>query len=295
MLARLSENVFDDPDWVYEKKLDGYRALAYISAKGEAKLISRNGINFSEKYVQVVDALKELGIDAVLDGELVVEDKNGKSYFQQLQNYGASAKKMILKFYVFDMLALNGHDIRDLELVKRKELLEKVLEGLKHPLIIYNEHVAGSGKELYQKAGDAGWEGVIAKKANSSYLSDRRSDNWLKFKFQNSQEALILGFLSPEGGRHYFSSLALGMYEGTELIYIGNCGTGFNDQRLKEVFDLMVPLETSHKPVKQKIHKEQHVTWIKPKLVCEVIYSEWTADGHLRHPVFKGLRIYKLN
>lgn len=293
MLARLSDKVFDNPDWVYERKFDGYRALAYISAKGEAQLISRNGIDFSHKYVQITSALKELCLDAVLDGELVVENKEGKSDFQQLQNYELLDKKMKIRFYIFDLLSLNGHDIRDMELINRKELLEKVLEGLKSDFIVYSAHTIGKGKALYQKAAEQGWEGIIAKNGKSTYLSNSRSDNWLKFKFENSQEAVIIGFLSPGGSRQYFGSLALAIYQGTDLVYIGNCGTGFNALTLKTVYEAMAPLITERKPVKEKIHNENSVTWLRPELVCEVTYSEWTTDGHLRHPVFKGLRIDK--
>ena len=293
MLARLSEKVFDNPDWIYEKKFDGYRALAYISAKGEAQLISRNGIDFSTKYVDITSALKELCLDAVLDGELVVENNEGKSDFQQLQNYALLDKKMNIKFYVFDLLSLNGHDIREMELIRRKELLEKIIEGLKSSWIVYSAHTIEKGKALYKKAAEGGWEGIIAKNGKSAYLSNLRSDNWLKFKFQNSQEAVVIGFLSPGGSRQYFGSLALGMYKGTELVYIGNCGTGFNALTLKTVYEAMEPLITDRKPVNEKIHKEQHVTWLKPDLVCEVTYAEWTSDGHLRHAVFKGLRIDK--
>ncbi|WP_442588049.1 DNA ligase D [Pedobacter sp. AW31-3R] len=295
MLTRLSDKIFDDPEWVYEKKLDGYRALAYISAKGEAALISRNGIDFSDTYKQITTALKELCIDAVLDGELVVEDKNGKSYFQQLQNYDVLEKKMAIKFYVFDLLSLNGHDLCGMELFKRKDLLEKVLEGLKSDLLIFSTHVREEGKALYERAEKEGWEGIIAKNGKSTYQGNARSGSWLKFKFQHSQEAVILGYLSPQGSRRYFGALVLGIYEGSELVYIGNCGTGFNAATLKSVHQVMVPLETSHKPVKAAIRKEENVTWIKPVLVCEVTYAEWTADGNLRHPVFKGLRIDKKN
>lgn len=293
MLAKLSDTIFDDPDWIYERKLDGYRAMAYVSAEGDVRLISRNGIDFSEKYKQVTEALKGLGATAVIDGELVVEDAKGRSFFQQLQNYEVLDKKMSLRFYAFDLLALNGHDIRDMELIKRKELLQKVIAGVKSELLIYSEHVVGKGKELYEKAGKMDWEGVIAKNAGSGYLNDRRSESWLKFKFQHSQEAVILGFLSPAGSRHYFGALVLGMYEGPDLVYIGNCGTGFNAASLKSVYEEMVPLETKRKPVKGKINKERNVTWIKPELVCEVTYAEWTDDGSLRHSVFKGLRIDK--
>jgi bifunctional non-homologous end joining protein LigD len=239
MLAKLSDRLFDDASWVYEKKLDGYRALAYTKAKGGVKLISRNGIDFGEKYKVVSDALGALGLDAVMDGELVVEDKNGRSYFQKLQNYNAETENMALKFYVFDLLALNGHDIRNMELLKRKELLQKLVGGLNNPSVVYNGHVQGKTTELMAEAKEHGWEGVIAKHAESTYMSNKRTDLWLKFKLQNTQEAVIIGYSKPSGSRHYFGSLALGMYQGSELIYIGNCGTGFNEETLKDVFDKM--------------------------------------------------------
>ncbi|WP_316793975.1 DNA ligase D [Pedobacter frigoris] len=293
MLAKLADHVFDDPDWIYEKKLDGYRALAFTEAKGGVKIMSRNGIDFKEKYKAVSEALKDLGLDAVIDGELVVEDKKGKSYFQKLQNYDAETEDMTLKFYVFDLLALNGHDMRGMELVKRKELLKKLIDGLDEPAVIYNDHVHENGKELFKAAEKHGWEGIIGKNATSVYSSDKRSDQWLKFKLQNSQEVIIIGFSKPEGSRQYFGSIALAMYEGTALTYIGNCGTGFNEETLKDLHHKMRALVIKNKPVKEKVHKEYNFTWVKPELVAEVTYSEWTEDQHLRHPVFKGLRMDK--
>jgi bifunctional non-homologous end joining protein LigD len=185
MLAKLSTDVFDDERWVYEKKLDGYRALAYTG--GEVKLISRNGVDFSHKYKEVITALKKIKTDAVLDGELVAEDETGKSNFQNLQNYASRSKQTKLKYYVFDLLALNGHDLRQLELLKRKELLKVFIENLNDPLIIYSEHIVERGAKLFAEAEEKGWEGIIAKDGASLYESDKRSDRWLKFKLQNSQ------------------------------------------------------------------------------------------------------------
>ncbi|TKC03953.1 DNA ligase D [Pedobacter frigoris] len=293
MLAKLADHIFDDPDWIYEKKLDGYRALAFTEAKGGVKIMSRNGIDFKEKYKAVSDALKDLGLDAVIDGELVVEDKKGKGYFQKLQNYDAATEDMELKFYVFDLLSLNGHDMRGMELLKRKELLNKLIDGLNESSIIYNDHVSERGSELFKAAEKHAWEGIIGKHAHSTYSSDKRSDQWLKFKLQNSQEVIIIGFSKPEGSRKYFGSIALGMYEGTELTYIGNCGTGFNEETLKDLYNKMKALVIKKKPLKEKVHKEYSFTWVKTELVAEVTYSEWTEDQHLRHPVFKGLRMDK--
>lgn len=293
MLATLSDKIFDDPDWIYEKKLDGYRAVAHTDKKGKVKLISRNAINFTNKYKGVADALKSLKLDAVIDGELVVEDEKGRSAFQNIQNYDPNQENTTLKFYVFDLLSLNGHDIRSMALRKRKELLKTVISDLNQPVIVFNDTLEGSGKKIYEKAGKLGWEGIIAKKGDSTYLSSRRSDSWLKFKFQNTQEVLIIGYSKPDGSRPYFGSLALAMYEGTELTYIGNCGTGFNQKSLKMIYDKMQPLVTKHKPVTAKVHKQPYMTWLRPELVGEVSYSEWTQDQHLRHPVFKGLRMDK--
>lgn len=291
MLARLSEKVFDHADWIYEKKLDGYRAMAYTGKT--VRLISRNGIDFTGKYKTVSDALQGAGHEAVIDGELVAEDKKGRGYFQEMQNYDPADKKFTLKYYVFDLLGLDGYDIRWLELVKRKELLEMLVKQIDHPSIVYNGHVKGKGKKLFAEAGKKEWEGIIAKDGNSRYQSGERSGSWKKFKHQRTQEAVIIGFTRPSGSRKYFGSLGLCIYENKELVYIGNCGTGYNDKTLKEIHQKLSKLKTRTKPVSEKVHQEKNMTWVRPELVCEVTYSEWTEGGRLRHPVFKGLRIDK--
>ncbi len=291
MLAKLAAEVFDDENWIYEKKLDGYRAIAYTGK--EVKLISRNGINFEHKYAAVSKALAKLKVVAVIDGELVVEDKTGRSYFHDIQNYNPKNKERTLRYYAFDLLALNGHDLREMELVKRKELLKNLIKTLDNNSIIYNEHVVLEGSKLFNEAEENGWEGIIAKKADSLYESGKRTGNWLKFKIQASQEAIIVGFSKPEGSRKYFGALVLGMYDVGKLVYIGNCGTGFNEKTLKDVYEKLLAIKIDSKPVNEKAHREKDVTWVEPQLVCEVTYTEWTADKHLRHPVFKGLRIDK--
>jgi bifunctional non-homologous end joining protein LigD len=289
MMAKLESKLFEDDDWLYERKLDGYRAIGYTGKK--AKLISRNGIDFGNKYEQVLDDLKQISTDAILDGELVLEDDKGNSRFQDIQNYASTKSKLHLKYYVFDLLNLNGHDLRNLELIKRKELLQAFVAQLpKDTSIFYNGHEQGKGKKLMERAKKEAWEGIIGKDSHSTYESGRRSDRWLKFKLQNSQEAIICGFSKPQGGRHHLGSLILGMNEGDHIRYIGNCGTGFNDTTLKEVYEKLKPLITDEKPFKEKPHQRTKITWVKPQLICEVYYSEWTGDKHLRHPVFKGLR-----
>ena len=288
MMAKLEAKVFDNPDWIYEHKLDGYRAIGYTGKK--SRLISRNDIDFSKNYKTVVDELRQISKDAVLDGELVIEDKNGKASFQNIQNYGGDTADLSLKYYVFDLLSLDGHDLRHLELIKRKELLKALIQPLNSKVIIYNDHIKGKATELLAKAKKEGWEGIIGKDSQSYYDSGKRSDRWLKFKLQNSQEAIICGYTEPTGSRKHFGALILGLNDAGKLKYIGNCGTGFNEAGLKELFAKMEPLKTGEKPFKEKINGYKKVTWIKPELVCEVWYSEWTADGHLRHPVYKGLR-----
>lgn len=290
MLAKLSTQVFDDPDWIYERKLDGYRALAFTSVKSSVKLISRNGIDFSANYQAIVNALKPLEMDAVIDGELVVLDGRGKTSFQLLQHYDEQKKVAEIRFWVFDLLFLNGHDLCQMELVKRKELLSTLVDKLSSPLIVYSKHIAERGIELFDEAKKSGWEGIIAKNSSSIYSTGKRSDSWLKFKFQHTQEAVIIGYSKPAGGRRYFGALALAINNGDDLVYIGNCGTGYDDKSLQSIYELMQPLISELKPVDQAIHKEKSFTWLRPLLVCEVSYSEWTADRQLRHPVFKGIR-----
>ena len=291
MLAKLEAKVFDDQDWIYERKLDGYRALGYTGKN--ARLISRNGIDFSDKYKKVIEELRRIEMHAVVDGELVVEDKNKHSRFQDIQNYQGDSSHLALKYYVFDLLNLKNNDLRDMELVKRKELLRALIMAADPSSIIYNEHLVKKGTHLFKKAQEEGWEGIIAKDGKSYYNSGKRSDRWLKFKLQKSQEAIICGFTAPAGSRKHFGALILGIHEGGHIRYIGNCGTGFSEGAIKDLYEKFKPLETDRKPFEEKVHQRSSVTWVRPQLVCEVWYSEWTADGHLRHPVFKGIRLDK--
>ncbi len=299
MLAKLADrSLVNDDDWFFEKKYDGYRAI--VSVEQEAVLIkSRNGIDYSEKFAPVAEAFKKMSehknsIDSiVLDGEVVVEDSKGKSIFQELQNYNEATNQYALKYYVFDMLYLNGNDLRDLTIVQRKDLLEKVLANLKSDVIFYSDHIFAKGEELLAEARKKGWEGVIGKRADSTYINGARTDSWKKYKIVKSQEAIIVGFTKPTGSRGSFGALVLAVNFDDKLIYVGNCGTGFNERTLKELYDKLSPLITKAKPFKEKANKESSVTWVEPKLVCEVSFTEWTNDQHLRHPVFKGLRTDK--
>lgn len=291
MLASPGGDPFDDKDWLFEIKWDGYRAIAECHGE-KIKLYSRNGISFNEKYERIVTALTQLKHEAVLDGEIVVLDKRGHASFQQLQQYEDDPGGRLV-YYVFDLLFLDRKDIRHLPLTDRKALLKKLLSPLKNPLIRYNDHVVRNGKAFFAAAIKKNMEGVIAKKADSEYASATRSKEWLKVKHRTSMEAVITGYTAPQKSRKNFGSLVLGEYIGDELKYLGHTGTGFDNKTLQELWQKMQPLVIPKSPFKEKVRVNMPVTWLKPKLVAEIFYAELTQDGVLRHSVFKGLRIDK--
>ncbi len=289
MLAKLANHIFDDPEWVFERKLDGYRIIASIEK--DVKLITRNGKDYTENYLKIKNELKKIKQNVVIDGEIVVEDKKGKDDFQMLQHYENEQVKVNIKYYVFDLLYMDGYELFHLSLIKRKELLKKLLAPYQSKLLIYHDHTGEKGSELLKIASKNNWEGVIAKMKDGEYLPGKRTDTWLKFKQSNSQEAVICGYTQPAGSRRHFGALILGLYnQKHQLTYIGNCGTGFNDKLLVSLFNLMKERISIKRPFKEQTNNEQNPTWVRPELICEVNYTEWTMDGHLRHPVFKGLR-----
>jgi bifunctional non-homologous end joining protein LigD len=289
MLAQIKEQPFDSSDWIFEPKYDGYRALALCNGNGDVKLYSRNLLSFNDKYPPVVTALQKIPHACLLDGEVVVEDKNGKSDFQLLQNY-LSLGQGNLKYYVFDLLQLDDNDVTELPLLKRKELLKLLLSKVKLHNIFYSEHVVKNGIKFCQSAIRKGWEGIMAKSADSTYHINKRSGDWLKIKIVKQQEAVITGFTSPKGSRSYFGSILLGAFKNKELKYIGHCGTGFGEKTLKTLYGKFKPLFSAKSPFKEKVVPNSAVQWLKPKLVCEIKFTEWTTDENMRHPVYLGLR-----
>ncbi|MEX0608102.1 MAG: DNA ligase D [Balneolaceae bacterium] len=284
MMATKTKEIFEDPEWIYEKKWDGYRAVANIS-DGEVRLYSRNGISFNKKFAAVVEGLKTIPQDAILDGEIVFLDKKGKPQFQMLQNYSPDDEGELV-YYVFDLLHLNGHDTTGLTLEQRKSLLPDVLGDA--PNIAYSEHINKNAAKFFKQTVEDGMEGVIAKKANSKYHPGARSRNWLKIKSNERQEAIICGYTE---GKRLFGSLVLGMYEDDKLKYIGNCGSGFDEDSQREILKILKPLEIKDNPFGEKINlKGRKATWVKPEIICEIVFSEWTESESIRHPVFKGLR-----
>lgn len=287
MLATLVEEPFDDKNWLFETKWDGYRCIADV-ADQEVSLYSRNFKPQNHLFPPIVKALQALHIDAILDGEIVVIDTKGISHFQSLQNYQRSGVGD-LRYCLFDILFYQGKDLRSLPLIKRKEILKKLLPSTKRSALYYSEHVLERGVKLYTAASKMHLEGIMAKEIHSPYRS-MRSRSWLKIKTHARQEAVIAGFTEPRGSRKKFGALIVGVYEKGSLQYIGHVGGGFDAVTLDEVMKKMEPLITPKCPFKIAPVTNMPVTWIAPKLVCEISFAEWTEEGLMRQPIFMGLR-----
>jgi bifunctional non-homologous end joining protein LigD len=288
MLATLTDRPFDDPGWIFETKWDGFRAIA-VAEPGRAELYSRRGHDLSAKYPTICAALARIKHQAVLDGEVVALDEHDRSRFQLLQNAGRNSARLL--YCVFDLLYIDGKDLRSWPLLKRKEALKKILPRSK--LLLYSKHVAGDGIAAFQAAARAGEEGVIAKLANGKYHSGDRTREWLKVKASQEQEVVIVGFTKPRGQRRFFGSLVLAVRDGKTWKYAGRAGAGFTHASLAELYEELTPLVTKAKPIAAKVPSESSTIWVKPKLVAEVKFTEWTKGGEMRHPVFLGLRTDK--
>lgn len=292
MLATTVDQPFDREDWIFEIKWDGYRAVAEIDESGVA-LYSRNLKDFTGKFgvvtrdlQQLIDAARIHGRTLVLDGEIVALDEHGRPSFGRLQNAESHQDRLI--YYVFDLLFVDGYDIRKLPLIERKEILQAVLPELPH--VRYCAHIERTGKDFFAAAAAQNLEGIIAKKADAPYETAHRSEAWLKIKTHMRQETVICGFTEPRRSRKLFGALVLGVYDKGKLVYVGHTGTGFDDAELKRMYTLLKPLAIDHCPFDQKPKTNMPVTWVKPELVCEVEFTEWTGDGHMRHPSYKGQR-----
>ncbi len=285
MLATLIDGPFDNRDWVFETKWDGFRLVAKIENRS-VTLYSRSGLVVSDNYKPIAKALEKVRKDAVIDGELVALDELGVSRFQLLQNALRSSAN--LHYCVFDIMFLDGKDLRGLPLVERKERLRVVLP--KHPSLTYSEHWPEHGKRLFKEAEKLGLEGIMAKRASSRYLSGLRSKDWLKIKTAKRQEVVIVGFTAPRRSRPRFGALVLAVREKNTWRYVGHVGTGFSHALLEELYDKLLPLRTASSPFKERVKDGATTTWVKPRLVAEVKFTEWTSAGEMRHPVFLGLR-----
>ena len=295
MLAVLGNAVPSGTDWLYEVKWDGYRALCYF-AEGKVRMLSRRGIKLDKHFASIAAALVQSvnAETAIVDGEVVALDENGKPSFQHLQNLTGFGTKPAFKgvappplnFFAFDLLYLNGYDLRKAALIDRRNLLKSIL--LPSEMVRYSDHFAGKGSELLQAVQAQGLEGIIAKQAQSRYES-KRSNCWVKIKVTCQQDFVICGYL--EGEREFFGALVLGYYQDGKLVYAGNVGSGFTQESLKLLFKKIEPL-IIQKPVLGDVPRDiGEVTWIQPELVCTVRFTSWTNDNRLRAPVFLGLRL----
>lgn len=295
MLATLVDKPFDGEEWIFELKWDGYRAIAEISP-GNIELYSRNFISFAHSFSALIDDLRKFDNTLILDGEIIVLDENGKPSFQLMQNYMRTPgnKEAALRYCVFDLLYYQGRDLRSLPLIERKQWLQKALKSVKKKFrhIVHSDYVHHTGISFFKAAEKEKYEGIMAKDINSPYVSKRTKD-WLKIKTSQQQEVVITGFTAPRASRKKFGALILAIYKNKKLTYAGHVGTGFDDKTLHDLYAKLKPLEVKECPFKTKPPTKMPVTWVKPKLICEVSFSEWTKDGIMRQPVFKGLRIDK--
>ena len=277
--------------WLHEVKFDGYRLEARIE-NGKVTLLTRNRLEWTNRFAAVAKALATLGVEtALLDGEVVVEDADGGTTFSDLVADLKAGRSDRMVYYAFDLLHLNGVDLRGAALVDRKAVLAQVLKRRRDGKVRFSEHVAGEGELVMDKACELGLEGIISKRADKPYRSGRSGD-WIKTTCHLTDEFVIGGYLDSNAYSEAVGALALGAYERGRLVYVGRVGTGFNRRTANEVWQAAQPLRTASSPFVGKLDATQRrgVCWIRPELVAQVQYRAWTGDGILRHASFKGLR-----
>jgi bifunctional non-homologous end joining protein LigD len=303
MLATSVEAAFDDPDWLFEIKWDGYRAIAFVE-NGQTRLVSRNHNDLSGRFPELAELARDVKAkNAVLDGEIVALDETGRPSFSMIQQrtgfqrYGrrAPSKEGIpVLYYVFDLLYVDGRDLRRLPLEQRKAELAKILrrtDGLVRP----SEYFAEKGRMLMDVARAQGLEGIVAKRRNSLY-EERRSSEWVKVKLRQQLECVIGGYTDPEGSREHFGSIVLGLYDREgRLRHVGQAGSGFNQRTLGSLWRQLQAIATSKSPFFGKVEALRRAHWVEPKLVAQIEFAEWTHSTEeggpkLRAPVFLGLR-----
>jgi bifunctional non-homologous end joining protein LigD len=303
MLAASIDEPFDAPDWLFEIKWDGYRAITFIES-GKVRLLSRNQNDLTPRYPELKNLPKFVKArTAILDGEVVALDDQGRASFSLMQQRtgfrpggrrGATNADVPVLYYAFDLLYLDGYDLRKLPLEERKKkLLSIIVTG---DSLRYSDHYPEQGKALFEIAREKGLEGILAKQRDSIY-QERRSSEWLKIKIRHRMECVIGGYTLPEGSRAHFGSIVLGLYDKQgRLIHVGQAGSGFTEKSLAEIWKVLKKLETKQNPFYGEVEALRKVMWVKPELVAEIEYAEWT-DGttgggapKLRAPVFLGLR-----
>ncbi|MDQ6609279.1 MAG: non-homologous end-joining DNA ligase [Bacteroidota bacterium] len=286
MLASIIQEPFNDPEWLFEIKWDGYRALSYLE-KNKISIRSRNNNSFDQKFFPVHEALKQWPVNAVVDGEIVVLDEDGKPNFDKLQQWHRTGEGHLF-YYVFDLLWLDGIDLTLQPLHQRKSILKKIVpEG---GLIRFSDSIEQYGKQFFEAAKGGNLEGIMAKKSNAIYQPGYRTADWCKIKIEERHEAIICGYTKNKNTGRLFSSLILGVPQKGGMEFIGQVGTGFTTAMQRDIFKKMNPLFTTVCPFKTIPDTGGDTFWIKPHLVCEVKYTERTKEGLMRHPSFQGLR-----
>jgi bifunctional non-homologous end joining protein LigD len=293
MLATLTDEVFSRQGWLFEPKWDGERCLAFRRGR-ELNLFSRNRVRLNEKYPEVVEAIHQQETTSfIVDGEIVTFDGAITSFEKlqarmQVRHPSADLiRKAPVWFYLFDLLYLDCYDIRQVPLRYRKQVLRNAFDF--QGSLRFTEHLETEGEDYYRRACQKGWEGIIAKNGDSVYVS-RRTRNWLKFKCKQEQEFVIGGYTEPRRSRRGFGALLLGYYRGQKLVHAGKVGTGFDQDLLRRLGEKLARLETPVSPFAEVGLQRRGVHWVKPKLVAQIGFTEWTAGGKLRHPRFLGLR-----
>ena len=290
MLATLSPSIVEGPGWVFEEKYDGIRAVAGRE-RGKVKIWSRMLQDLTGGFPHVVEAVKALGDgDLMIDGELVALDEKGVSRFQLFQRR-AIAGASPTRYAVFDLLEQDGRSLMSRPLSERRAALERLVGRPMAPLFV-SRRLVRDGKAAYREATRLGWEGIIAKDERSPYLPGVRSPFWRKVKVRKESEFVIGGYTEPKGGRQHLGALLVGLYDGSKLRYVGKVGTGFTQDTLDMLAPKLERLRTEKPPFDPEPHMKD-ATWVRPKLVAQLVYAEWTADGKLRQPAFLGLRTDK--
>lgn len=306
MLATLIDQPFDDEHWLYEIKWDGYRAIAFVE-HGSVRLVSRNQNDLTAAYPELQTIPEQIHAStAILDGEIVALDEHGRSSFslmQQRTGVGEGGRRIRrtrddipVVYYVFDLLYLDGYNLMQEEVEQRKQMLAAILP--KHDLVRFSDHYIGSGTDLFDAAAQRGLEGIVAKRRNSCY-EQKRSSEWLKIKIVKRQECVVGGYTDPRGSREHFGSLVLGLYDDHQrLVPVGQAGSGFNQQMHADMWKRLEALRTDQSPFHGKVESDRRVHYIKPELIVEIKFTEWTHQGQsgaikMRAPIFQGLRIDK--
>ncbi|HET6401164.1 MAG TPA: non-homologous end-joining DNA ligase [Candidatus Kapabacteria bacterium] len=301
MKAVLVDQPFDREGWIFEDKYDGIRAVSYIRG-GKLEILSRNQKPMTMRYPELTDLPKWVAAkEAILDGEIIVLNKKGIASFQDLQaRFGVTNKSAIerlvksqkIVYFVFDLIYVDGYDLMPARLLDRKAALTKIVR--QQEVFQVAPHIVRKGTKLFRAAERQHLEGIMAKNGESRY-EQRRSSEWLKIKTTMRQEAVIIGYTKPQGSREYFGALELGLYDNKRIVSVGKVGTGFDRALLKELYEKMQPLKVASPPLDSPSPSRgsREVQWLKPKLVCEVKFTERTSEGSFRHPAFVGLRYDK--